>query len=54
MERRYIDLERVLGQRVTLGIYHSNFSFTVVTKVKAWEVTLDPYGKGDHAQDESG
>ena len=49
-----MDRGRELEQTVTLEIYHSNFSFTVVTKVKAWEVTLDPYGKGDHAQDESG
>jgi len=50
----YIDRGRVLGQSITLEIYHSNFSFTVVTKLKAWEVTLDPFGKENHAQEESG
>jgi len=30
----YIDRGRVLGQIVTLEFYHSNFSFTVVTKLK--------------------
>ena len=41
----YIDRGRVKGQSVTLEIYHSNFSFTVVTKVKLWEVTFHPFGE---------
>ncbi|KAF3538401.1 hypothetical protein F2Q69_00022863 [Brassica cretica] len=32
-------------QSVTLEIYYSNFSFTMVTKLKLWEVTFHPFGE---------
>lgn len=44
MKSGYIDRRRVLEQTVTLEFYHSNFVFTVVTQLKAWEITLHHLG----------